>query len=370
MKLGELFCGPGGISLGAHIASEELALEDLETINHAWAVDYHAATVHTFRRNISGATRNSVLCLDVRKLSIERDLKPISDIDLFAYGFPCNDFSLAGEKKGFNGEFGPLYRYGVDVIKFFRPKAFIAENVGGLRSANEGKAFHKIVDDLYECGYNIVPHYYKFEEYGVPQRRHRVVIVGIRADLQHADFKVPAPTHTRFVSVREALSESPIAENTPNHEFTRQSNIVKERLSHIGWGGNAWSESIPPKLRLNVKGAKLSNIYRRLHPDQPSYTITGSGGGGTHVYHWDEPRALTNRERARLQTFPDNFVFEGKKEEVRRQIGMAVPPVGAAHIVKAVVRSLNGVQYPSVGSNLTDYCRQPSAQGALSFWKA
>lgn len=357
MKLGELFCGPGGISLGAHLASEELELEGFARVEHAWAVDYHEATVRTFRRNIPGADDRSVLCCDVRELSIEKDLAPVCDIDIFAYGFPCNDFSLAGEQKGFGGEFGPLYQYGIDVIKYFMPKAFIAENVGGLRSANEGKAFHKIVDDLHACGYSVVPHYYKFEEYGVPQRRHRVVIVGIRSDLSEVDFKIPAPTHNRFVSVREALNASPISEFAANHEYTKQSDVVKQRLAYIGWGENAWSSSIPADLRLNVKGAKLSNIYKRLHPEQPSYTITGSGGGGTHVYHWDEPRALTNRERARLQTFPDDFIFEGKKEEVRRQIGMAVPPVGAAEILKALVRCLEGASYPFIESNLKNYCR-------------
>ncbi len=76
---------------------------------------------------------------------------------------------------------------------------------------------------------------------------------------------------------------------------------------------------------MNVKGAKISQIYKRLDPNKPAYTVTGSGGGGTHIYHYAEPRALTNRERARLQTFPDTYIFEGSKESVRKQIGMAVP---------------------------------------------
>lgn len=347
------------MSFGAHLASEVLQSEGLGSIEHAWAVDYHKSTVDTFRNNIQGATDSSVLCRDVRELCVEKDLAPIADIDLLAFGFPCNDFSLAGEQKGFNGEFGPLYQYGVNVIKHFRPQAFIAENVGGLRSANEGSAFHQIVDDLNACGYNVIPHYYKFEEYGVPQRRHRVVIVGTRSDLTNVDFRIPASTHDHdsYVSVKKAIEADPICEHAPNHEFTKQSEVVTQRLSYIGWGQNAWSSSIPKELRLNVKGAKLSHIYKRLHPDKPSYTITGSGGGGTHVYHWDKPRALTNRERARLQTFPDDFVFQGKKEDVRRQIGMAVPPLAAAKIIKALVLSLNGVEYASTECNLQDYCR-------------
>lgn len=86
---------------------------------------------------------------------------------------------------------------------------------------------------------------------------------------------------------------------------------------------------MPDDIKLKVKGARLSQIYRRLDANKPSYTITGSGGGGTHVYHWAEPRALTNRERARLQTFPDDFEFFGSTQSVRKQIGMAVPCEGA-----------------------------------------
>ena len=99
-------------------------------------------------------------------------------------------------------------------------------------------------------------------------------------------------------------------------------------------------------------GARISQIYKRLNPDRPAYTVTGSGGGGTHIYHWAEPRALTNRERARLQTFPDDFVFMGSKESVRKQIGMAVPCRGAKLIFEAVLRSFAGVEYPSVPCNI------------------
>ena len=88
---------------------------------------------------------------------------------------------------------------------------------------------------------------------------------------------------------------------------TKQSATVVERLKLLKAGQNAWQPDLPKHLQLNVKGARLSNIYKRLLPDQPAYTVTGSGGGGTHMYHWEEPRALTNRERARLQTFPDNL---------------------------------------------------------------
>ena len=95
-------------------------------------------------------------------------------------------------------------------------------------------------------------------------------------------------------------------------------------------------------------------IYKRLDPNKPSYTITGSGGGGTHVYHWKENRALTNRERARLQTFPDSFEFFGSKESVRKQIGMAVPVKGAKIILTSVLKTFAKIDYSSVPSNYSD----------------
>ncbi len=126
---------------------------------------------------------------------------------------------------------------------------------------------------------------------------------------------MPAPiTPDKYVTANEALNNPPILDFTENHELTKHNPKTIEMLNYIPPGKNAWYEGIPEDLRLKVKGARMSQIYKRLHPDEPSYTVTGAGGGGTHVYHWDEPRALTNRERARLQTFPDHFVFEGKKK--------------------------------------------------------
>lgn len=354
-KLGELFCGPGGIAIGSELANSELEEIGIEGFEHSWAVDYHEDTCKTFRHNVIGASDKSVLCRDVRVLDIQKDLAPIGGIDVFAYGFPCNDFSVVGEHLGFKGEFGPLYSYGLPVLEHFRPKAFIAENVGGMRSANEGKAFKKILNDLKECGYRLTPHLYKFEQYGVPQSRHRVVIVGIRDDLG-VEFKVPEPTNEkRFITCKAAIENPPINSTAPNHELTRQSPAVVERLSFIKEGQNAWTADLPQRLQLNVKGAKLSQIYKRLDSTLPAYTITGSGGGGTHVYHWRENRALTNRERARLQTFPDHFVFQGSKENVRRQIGMAVPPIGAKQVFLALSKTLNDVSYDSVPANLAKF---------------
>lgn len=177
-------------------------------------------------------------------------------------------------------------------------------------------------------------------------------IVGIREDLPF-EFRIPAPTN-RIVTCRQAIENPPIPANAPNNEATRQSPRVIERLNHILPGQNAFTADLPEHLQLHVRGAKISQIYKRLDPNKPAYTVTGSGGGGTHIYHWAEPRALTNRERARLQTFPDNYVFEGSKESVRKQIGMAVPCQGARLIFEAILKTFAGIEYDYVEPNLND----------------
>ncbi|MEV8250071.1 DNA (cytosine-5-)-methyltransferase [Microbacterium sp. NPDC076768] len=345
--MGELFSGPGGIALGAHAAAAATGVD----LRHAWANDYDASAVETYRANIPGATAQSVIHGDVRDLDVES----LPKIDGFAFGFPCNDYSMIGESKGLDGNFGPLYKYGVNVLDAHRPNWFVAENVSGLQTANAGLAFPRILEELRHAGpgYELTPHLYKFEEYGVPQRRHRIIIVGLSRE-NGARFAVPAPTHkdpTTWKSVRNALGG--LVQSAPNNERTRQSKVVEERLAYINPGQNAFNAALPDHLKLNVKGATFSQIYRRLHPDLPSYTITGSGGGGTHGYHWEEVRALTNRERARIQTFPDTFVFKGSKEQVRKQVGMAVPPDGAEVIFSALFRTLRGEDYDSVPMNLT-----------------
>lgn len=279
----------------------------------------------------------------------------LAPIDALAFGFPCNDYSVVGEQKGMKGVYGPLYSYGVKALKLFKPQWFLAENVGGLRNANEGKAFEKILTELREAGYVITPNLYKFEDYGIPQARHRIIIVGIRSDIP-VTYHVPssAPYAGIDNTCRTAIENPPIPENAPNNEKTKQSAVVIERLKYIKPGQNAFTADLPEHLKLHIKGAKISQIYKRLNPDKPSYTVTGSGGGGTHIYHWSEPRALTNRERARLQTFPDTYVFEGSKESVRKQIGMAVPCRGAKIIFESILKSFAGIDYEYVEPNIKE----------------
>jgi len=349
-KLGELFCGPGGIAYGALRAH---STDGKYSIIHQWANDYDKDTCATYCRNICKDKSETVYHEDIRKF----DMSKLSPIDALAFGFPCNDYSVVGEQKGMDGVYGPLYSYGVKALKIFRPDWFLAENVGGLRNANDGTAFTKILSELRGVGYEVTPHLYKFEQYGVPQARHRLIIVGIRNDLsKNVTYKVPSPIPYSDIDnrCRTAIEVPPIPKGALNNEFTNQSETVVQRLQHILPGQNAFTADIPEELQLNVRGARMSQIYKRLDPEKPAYTVTGSGGGGTHIYHWSEPRALTNRERARLQTFPDTYEFIGSKESVRKQIGMAVPCDGATVIFEAILNSFAGIDYESIPNNINE----------------
>ena len=254
-KLGELFCGPGGIAWGAVNAR----IQNPEySIVHEWANDYDLNTCETYRHNICPNNPETVYHADIRNF----DLKQLSPIDALAFGFPCNDYSVVGEQKGMDGVFGPLYSYGVKALKLFKPQWFLAENVGGLRNANDGKAFSKILNELRGAGYTITPHLYKFEEYGIPQARHRIIIIGIRNDIDTV-YHVPSPApYSRIDNTcKTAIEVPPISPNAFNNERTRQSEIVIRRLQHILPGQNAFTADLPDDLKLNVSGARISQIY-------------------------------------------------------------------------------------------------------------
>jgi DNA (cytosine-5)-methyltransferase 1 len=181
------------------------------------------------------------------------------------------------------------------------------------------------------------------------------MVLGIRRDLASRPPSISLPAAERHVTVAEALDAVPIPDDAPNHERNLDSPEVVERLKMIPPGSNY--EVIPDGHPLAVRGL-ISHVYRRLDPDAPAYTMIANGGGGTHGYHHREPRRLSNREKARLQSFPDSFVFEHGTDStsprsarsayprVRKQIGNAVPPVAAKIIVDAVADTLCEVGVP------------------------
>lgn len=347
-RMGELFSGSGGLACGAMEASSK---DGNYKIASEWASDFDRDACETYVENIKNGDASRVYCEDVRDL----DLAKLGEIDCFAYGFPCNSFSNVGERQGLENEkFGMLYWYGIKVLKLYQPKWFLAENVSGLKSAGDGDHFQRILKDMENAGYVLTSHMYKFEQYGVPQTRHRIIVVGVRKDLdaQGVKFHVPSPEPYAGIDVSAGKALSGIPKDAPNNEIRPLNSRVVQRLSYIKPGQNAWNAEMPDELRIKTK-TKISQIYRKLVPSKPSYTVTASGGGGTFMYHWDGNRELTNRERARIQTFPDDFRFVGNYSSVRKQIGMAVPPEGARIIFDAILDSFAGVPYPWVEPSLS-----------------
>jgi len=347
-RLGELYCGPGGLACGALRAKSS---DGKYHVVHSWANDYDLDTCETYRKNLCPDNPDSVICDDVRNLNIDN----LEDIDAFAYGFPCNSFSQVGEHQGIaNEKFGQLYWYGVKILRKYKPKWFIAENVSGIRSAGRGD-FEIILNDLKDSGYKLVSNLYKSELYGIPQTRHRVIIVGVRDDLD-VEFKVPNPEVYKDCDISSRKALSGIPDSAPNHQTRKLSQKVIDRLSYIKPGENVWQAEdagrLPEELKIHTK-TRISQIYRKLDPSKPAYTVTAAGGGGTFMYHWTD-RELTNRERARLQTFPDDFEFVGSYASVRKQIGMAVPCDLAEIVVTAILDSFAKIDYPFIEPNLSE----------------
>ena len=317
MNVVTLFSGCGGLDLSFHQLG----------FNILWANDFDEKACQTYALNIG----DHVVCEDITKV----DVSTIPDADLVLGGFPCQDFSMIWKREGIETERGNLYKNFVNVVAEKQPKMFIAENVKGLLTANKGKAIETIIADFSTTGkhgYEVKAHLVNFADYGAPQLRERVLLIGVRKDL-NKNFVMPQATHTpdNYLSAGEALKG--VGKVPYNNEHQNIQPRTIEKLKLIPEGGNF--SDIPKDNEHYVKGM-ISHVYRRLHRDKPSTTIIAAGGGGTWGYHYSEPRPLTNRERARLFGYPDDFKFIGSITEVRRQIGNSVPPQGMYPIAKGV----------------------------------
>jgi DNA (cytosine-5)-methyltransferase 1 len=330
-----LFSGCGGMDFGA---------EQTGRAQVVWAIDNEHWAVQTYKRNLG----HHIVEGDITETDV-----PDVPCDLLLAGPPCQDYSTLWNHDGLKTARGNLFRQVARFLDALQPAAFVIENVPGLLSANGGAAWTLVRHALRSptsfvsdaagspVRYDISAEVVDMADLGVPQQRDRLIVMGVRRDLGVLPPMVPTPFACRQTTVREALDVDPLPDDAPNHERGLDSPAVVERLMMIPAGSNY--EVIPAGHRLAVKGL-ISHVYRRLDPDKPSYTIIAGGGGGTHGYHHAEPRRLSNREKARLQGFPDDFIFEhgcgtGSNQarsmypRVRRQIGNAVPPPAARVIV-------------------------------------
>ncbi len=326
LKVMSLFSGCGGMDLGFTLAQHPKYKYEV-----VWANDFDKAACATYRKNFG---------IDIYEGDIWNvDLRTTPPADAVIGGFPCEDFSiLRGDTRpGFSSKRGLLYTKFVEAVSIKQPLFFVAENVKGLLTMYKGWAIKKIREDFEKVtrvGYRVQYKLINFADYGVPQERERVVIVGVRNDL-NLTFSFPNPTHKgAHVPVKEALDG--VERVRLNNELPNMRPSTTKKLEQIPPGGNF--SNLPEYQNKNW----MSIIYKRLHPEKSSPTIVACGGGGTWGYHYSEPRALTNRERARIQSFPDDFEFIGSFTEVRRQIGNAVPPMGIKPIAEQLLKMMNG----------------------------
>jgi DNA (cytosine-5)-methyltransferase 1 len=332
MRVVSLFSGCGGMDLGFVWAGYTII----------WANDIDHDACETYKLNIG----NHIIEDDIANINLTN----IPDCDVILGGFPCQDFSMIWKRGGIETDRGNLYQYFVKAVNLKQPSFFVAENVKGLLTANKGKAIEQIIKDFKNCGYNIYPDIYNFADYGTPQLRQRVLIIGIRKDLPFY-YQKPRPTHTpsNYVTSGEALQG--VKKAIYNNEHLNIRPKTAEILRLIPEGCNF--KAIPKDSVYYVKGM-ISHVYRRLDRNQPATTIIAAGGGGTWGYHYHEPRPLTNRERARLFGYPDDFQFIGKIASVRRQIGNSVCP-NAIKVIAEELKKVFDNQYYSTSDFIPNY---------------
>ena len=311
-----LFAGCGGLDLGF--------LGDFESIGKKyskrnfyidWANDVDPSACLTFKNyfNHDIVCGSIVHILDGTHNSIFDTPIPKST-DVVLGGFPCQEFSHAGKRRGFNSEKGVLYRSMAEVIKRTKPMVFIAENVKGLLTIDGGTAIDIIKEDFASLGYHVNHKLLFAADYGVPQTRERVIIVGTKKGVlpRFEDSDYPKPTHAnKHVSVGEALSDL-------------------ESVEEGGFSNHYWSKAKKNKGQGN-------NV---IHKDKPGPTMRTEHHGNIE-FHWNGKRRLSAREAARIQSFPDDMEFLPSTSQAYKQIGNAVPPILGWHVAKSVESFLN-----------------------------
>ena len=309
-KIVSFFSGCGGLDLGFVLAGAEIV----------WANDMDPSACETYRRNIG----EHMVEGDVSEI----DLDGLPRADGIIGGFPCQDFSKIGRRKGIEhgGKRASLYEYMVEAIKLTRPAFFLAENVMGLLSSNEGRDFERVCRDFSIGGYHLQVVRINFADYGVAQRRRRVLFIGTTFPWQMPFPTTPEPY---WVTAEEALAHVDQVET--NNEVIRPTSHELWLLPQIRAGECAVQAAKRVPGLVNSKWRE--GMYRRLDKDKPALTILGSH---SYYYHWEEHRRLTIRETARLFGYPDNFRFMGSYTSQLAQLRNSVPPGG----IRVVAESL------------------------------
>ncbi|MFC2135321.1 DNA cytosine methyltransferase [Bacteroidota bacterium] len=338
-KLIDVFSGCGGLSTGFKKAGFEVLA----------GIDNCDKALFTFEKN----HRNSKsFNLDISKIT-KNDFKDITgqigDVDIVVGGPPCQGYSIAG-KRIVEDTRNNLYKGFSEFLKYFTPKAFVMENVPNLHAMGNGKIKERIIKEFQDIGYTVYSSILLASDYGVPQNRKRLFFIGYR-DKCHYQFPAPQIL-TPVITSEEAIGDLPDVEldngaeypSPPlskyqsemrknsrgiyNHILTNHTEKTKRIISLVPDGGNY--KDLPEELR-NTR--KVNIAWTRLRSDKPSFTIDT---GHRHHFHYKFNRIPTVRESARIQSFPDEFIFFGSKADQYAQVGNAVPPKLAFYLAKSI----------------------------------
>lgn len=319
-KVVSLFSGCGGLDLGIEGGFNYLGnYYPKNPFKIIWANDINEKATQTQKLNFKDI---NVVCQDITKilgtdnddqLSVfDNEFKLPDYADVVMGGFPCQDFSLSGKRQGLHVQRGKLYQSMAKVIEILKPKVFLAENVKGLISWENGLAIKTIIEDFSKLGYKVKYKLFNAADYGVPQTRERVIIVGVRNDINF-DAQWPAPTHSindktlqPWVTIKDAIGD---LEDEERHNSLPNSGYSKAKL---------------------FKGLQGNTVTKA---DKPSPTMRAEHHGNIE-FHYSLPRRLSAREAARIQSFPDDFVFVKSTSDAYRQVGNAVAPVFAWHLAQ------------------------------------
>lgn len=343
----DCFAGAGGLSLGLRQSGFHVGA----------AFDSSPEAVSTYSRNLGAHILQAKVEELVSSVLLELASCRIGGCALVAGGPPCQGFSVQRRGDDWDDRNGLIFEF-LQLVKNISPEMFLMENVSAL-AGRRGKAFLlDFVTEAQRARYHVSVSVLDAANYGVPQHRRRAFVVGERDD-RPPTFQFPTPTHSdrTWRTVRAAIGDLPSPEtepdrasNIPNHEAGRISEINRLRISFVPPGGGR--EDIPEHLRLpchRASAAKIGhrNVFGRLHWDFPASTITTKCNSFTRgkFAHPEENRNITMREAARLQGFPDSFVFVGNRVAVAHQIGNAVPPPLARQLGKALLEALDRRQH-------------------------
>jgi DNA (cytosine-5)-methyltransferase 1 len=310
MRVVSLFSGAGGLDLGLVQAGLQIV----------WANDIFEDAAQTYRRNIGDHIDTRDIC-DIKS-------SEIPDCDVVVGGFPCQGFSVANWGRSMQDPRNQMYKQLLRVVREKQPKFFLAENVKGLASMSGGAVLRTIIGDFERVGYRVRHKIVNAADYGVPQARMRILIFGVRIDLDSDVSFPPPPSHIdplrgprkglkNWKSVGSALAHFPepdTAQRIPNHECSKYKLTFNGHLGH-----------------------------RFIRPDRPAPTVTGRGdekGGVVVLHHPNNHRRMTARELAAVQSFPDDFVFFGTKTSAYRQIANAVPPLLGRAIGEMLINAI------------------------------